>query len=102
MEVGTYTDRVSSYGLWDTVGNAWEWTSDWYDAERYEEMEAVDPPGPETCRVVVGGEAGECANRVIRGGAFNTTEDTTRGAARSFAAPTVVDHNLSFRCAYDR
>ncbi len=102
VEVGTYTDRTSPYGLWDTVGNAWEWTSDWYDAERYEEMEDQDPPGPLDCRAVVGAESGECTNKVIRGGAFNTTEDTTRGAARSFAAPSVVDPNLAFRCAYDR
>ena len=94
--------RPNPWGLYDIYGNAWEWVADWYDAGRYGDMQEVDPEAPENCRAVVEGELLPCTDKVIRGGAFNTTEDTTRGAARSFATPDVVDNNVGFRCAYDR
>jgi formylglycine-generating enzyme required for sulfatase activity len=102
VEVGSYPDFRTAYGLWDTVGNAWEWVADWYDAEWYRDAGDMDPQGPEAdCRESVGGPATDCTKKVIRGGAFNTTEATTRGATRAFAAPGIVENNFSFRCAYD-
>lgn len=101
IDVGSY-EGVSAYGLADTVGNAWEWTQDWYDASWYAQAAETDPVGPESdCHEVVDGPAGECLFRVIRGGAYNTSEKTTRGSARSLAKPAVTDNNIGFRCAYD-
>lgn len=102
IEVASYLDYVSAYGLWDTVGNAWEWVADFYDAGWYEDAGSTDPQGPEACRDQVGGGMEDCTDKVIRGGAFNTTENTTRGSARAFTGPDTIDNNLSFRCAYDR
>lgn len=91
----------SPYGLLDTVGNAWEWTADFYDADYYATAPDTDPPGPDECALSVGGERGACTQRVIRGGAFNTREDITRSANRGFASPDLRDNNLGFRCAFD-
>ncbi len=110
VDVGTYDVTVTSFtpsarsafGLLDTVGNVWEWTADWYDARYYQDAPDVDPPGPEACSLTVTDERGECLSRVIRGGAYNSTQDVTRGTSRSFAPPDHWDVNIGFRCAYDR
>jgi formylglycine-generating enzyme required for sulfatase activity len=102
VEVGFYSHIMTAYGLFDTTGNAWEWVSDYYDAHYYEDAPLTDPSGPESdCHRTWGGEPGDCEDRVLRGGAYNTTESTTRGSARSNASPDIADVNIGFRCAYD-
>jgi len=111
VDVGTYAavdgplpvdSTRSAYGLADTVGNAWEWTADAYDAGWYRDAPNIDPPGPEACATTVGADRGECLFKVIRGGAYNSVQDSTRGTTRSLARPGVWDVNLGMRCAYDR
>ena len=100
--VGWYTDSVSPYGLYDVNGNVFEWTADWFDAEYYMNSPELDPvKDAGLCVNSSGGEPTECTNRVLRGGAYNTTEATIRNASRSFAKPDLVDVNVGFRCAYD-
>lgn len=101
-ELSTVASARSAHGLLDTVGNAWEWVGDWYDAGRYRDAPDVDPQSPEQCRLDPDGDPEECRYRVMRGGGYNSTQDTTRGAARSFADPALWDVNLGVRCAYDR
>jgi len=102
IEVGHYTNQMSPYGLYDMVGNAWEWVADWYDPEIYTSGVDTDPTGT-SCDD--GKEydplGGLCTFRVVRGGAFNTTKETTRTHRRSIAEPWVPDQNMGFRCAYD-
>ena len=97
VDVGSYADQRSPFGLWDTVGNVWEWTADGYEAAAYV-PDAVDPL-EDDCPTDAD-DAG-CARRVLRGGAYNTTESTTKAAARSAAEPGVVDVNIGVRCAWD-
>jgi formylglycine-generating enzyme required for sulfatase activity len=99
-ESGFFRDGVSPFGLVDTVGNAWEWVNDWYDPRYYRVAPSHNPPGP-SCEDGDGHGNGACRGRVLRGGAFNTTRETTRADARSFAEPSVVDTDIGFRCAYD-
>jgi len=99
IEVGYFADVTSPFGLHDTVGNAWEWVSDWYDPRYYRVAPNIDPVGPDCTEGDVY-ENGACRARVIRGGAFNTTKLTTRAHARSFADPAVADDDMGFRCAY--
>jgi sulfatase modifying factor 1 len=101
VEVGLYPDSQSAFGLLDTLGNAWEWTADYYDASWYWDADRSNPSGPELCALDLESERGECTRRVIRGGGFNSTEQNTRASVRSMAAPDRLDINLGFRCAYD-
>lgn len=101
IDVGHYPDFPSPFGLLDVSGNVWEWTADWFDADWYAEAPMTDPGSPEACSMVVGQAQGACESRVIRGGAFDTTEGTTQVSRRSFADPAVADRNLGLRCAYD-
>ncbi len=45
-EVGTWVGDVSPYGVFDMLGNAREWTSDWYAADYYSHSPYFDPQGP--------------------------------------------------------
>ena len=99
--VGYFEGSRSAYGLWDTNGNVFEWTSDFYDADYYESASVSNPMGPtENCNLAFGEANQECEMRVLRGGAYNTTEDVIRGAARSFAPPDLLDVNIGLRCVY--
>ena len=55
--------KPNGYGLYDMIGNVWEWTSDWYQPGHSREA-AHNPTGPGKSRVA----AGQAATRVIKGG----------------------------------
>jgi formylglycine-generating enzyme required for sulfatase activity len=73
-------------GLYDMSGNVWEWTADWFDG--------ADRGG------AAGGTTGP-RERVIRGGAWNGSEDNCRVATRNSYDPASRFDDIGFRCARD-
>jgi formylglycine-generating enzyme required for sulfatase activity/serine/threonine protein kinase len=85
--VGSFPKGKSRYGLFDVVGNVWEWTSDWDG--KYTTTVAVDPTGP---------ASGE--RKIVRGGAFNgLLPSWVRPSQRYSDYPKTHSHAYGFRCA---
>jgi len=76
-----FTSPVASYaanafGLHDMVGNAWEWVSDHYDENYYQQSPKIDPKGPSKGHL-----------KVRRGGSWHTWPIYARCSYRNINAP---------------
>lgn len=88
--VASYPNGASSYGVFDMVGNVWEWTADWYGSDYYKNSPTQNPQGPDS-----GG------SRVLRGGSWNNTNNFAYAAFRGYNAPALRDPYVGFRCAQE-
>ena len=66
----------NAFGLYDMLGNAWEWTGDWHGDTYYAESPRNDPTGP------AGGSV-----RVRRGGSWHTWALYARCGYRNWNSP---------------
>ena len=86
--VDTYPPNA--FGLHNTVGNVWEWVSDWWTV-RHSREDQVDPQGPS-----------QGQEKVKKGGSYMCHPQACyryRCAARSQNTPDSSASNLGFRCA---
>jgi formylglycine-generating enzyme required for sulfatase activity len=82
--------QPNAWGLYDTLGNVWEWTNDWQSDDYYATSPAVDPPGPGSGDV-----------RIRRGGAWNSFPMYARCAFRNLDYPDTRCVNIGFRVVCD-
>jgi formylglycine-generating enzyme required for sulfatase activity len=87
------------YGLFDMVGNSWQWVYDWYSksyAECGPSCEGVDPKGP--CDGKMG--CPKMYRRVVRGGSWYWGPDMATSVYRRAHFPSNDPfHHFGFRCA---
>ncbi len=78
--------QPNAWGLYDMLGNVYEWCSDWFDERYYANSSQDNPQGPS------GGQY-----RVVRGGWYSDYPDRCRSAYHSRAQPDAQGRNLGLR-----
>ena len=80
--------RPNGFGLYDALGNVWEWVNDRYDEHYYQNSPSQDPEGPETGQL-----------HVLRGGGWGASSRFIRVSCRlRFNPADRVTVYGGFRC----
>jgi formylglycine-generating enzyme required for sulfatase activity len=79
--------RANGLGLYDMLGNVWEWVNDWWDQSYYQNSPSPDPMGPASG-----------THRILRGGSWVGGPRDIRESLRNRRNPGNRDFDLGFRC----
>jgi formylglycine-generating enzyme required for sulfatase activity len=82
--------RPNAFGLYDMIGNAFQWCADWHDKDYYANSSKADPRGPTS------GQA-----RILRGSSWNTDPVYCRSAYRGSFFPKARFCTIGFRVVLD-
>ena len=88
--VDAYPQGQSAYGLYDTLGNVWEWTASWFDG--YDGFEMYPYVGYSQVYF-------DQQHRVLKGGSWATNPFALRSSFRNWYHPGVRQIFAGFRCA---
>jgi serine/threonine protein kinase len=88
--VNQFPQGQSPYGVFDLLGNVWEWVADWYTADAYRHLPPKNPRGPAHGQY-----------RIVRGGSHSDRPGTIHVITRGFRPPDLPGSSLGFRCAMD-
>jgi formylglycine-generating enzyme required for sulfatase activity len=81
--------RPNAWGLYDMIGNVWEWNQDWFGETYYANSPSADPTGPSSG-----------AARVFRGCSWFNVARACRSAYRNWDEPAFRNEILGFRLAF--
>ena len=87
--VGSFA--ANGYGLYDMVGNVWDWCNDWYSSSYYSSSPTNNPTGP----------TGPLSYRVLRGGSWYSHAHHCRASCRGYYSPDTRYDNVGFRLVLD-
>jgi len=80
--------KPNAYGLYDSLGNVFEWVEDWYGENYYMKRSSPNPKGPS------GGK-----EKILRGGSWGNGEYSVGVNNRSWETPETQSKYYGFRCA---
>lgn len=85
------TKEANHWGLYDILGNVWEWCEDGYDKDFYKKKIKKDPQNKSLGK-----------GRVLRGGSWFDPDIMLRVSTRSFAPPEMRENNIGFRILLEK